>query len=85
MGFRTFVALYRAARVFLVTVWRVARQIFHETAGAVFFLFTVGGGVAAWREWRRASDAWVVTLCLLFTVMMAAFSVTSFRDAGRVR
>ena len=85
MGFRTVVALYRAARVLLVTIWRVARQIFHETAGAIFFLFTVGGGVASWREWRHASAAWVVMLCLLFTGMMAAFSVTSFRDAGRVR
>ena len=85
MPFRTIVALYRAARTFLVTVWRVTRQVFHETTGAIFLLFTVGGGFAAWREWRHASAPWIVTLCLLFAVMMAAFSATSFRDARRIR
>ena len=82
---RTIVALYRAVRVVLATIWRVTRQIFHETAGSVFFLFSIAGGVATWREWRHASAVWLVMLCLLFTVIMAIFSVTSFRDAGRVR
>lgn len=85
MPFRTIVALYRAARAFLVTLWRVTRQVFHETTGAIFLLFSLAGGLAAWREWRHASSAWIVALCLLFTLMMAAFSATSFRDARRVR
>lgn len=85
MPFRTIVALYRAARVFLATLWRIARQLFHETAGALFLVFSLSGASGAWRAWRHASSAWIVALCLLFTVMMAAFSATSFRDARRVR
>ena len=85
MPFRTIVALYRAARVFLVTFWRITRQLFHETTGALFLLLAVSGALSAWRAWRQASSAWIVALSLLFTLMMAAFSITSFRDARRVR
>ena len=85
MPFRTIVALYRAARIFLATLWRVARQVFHETAGAIFLVFAITGGFGAWREWKHASAAWIVTACVLFTLMMVAFSLTSFRDARRVR
>lgn len=85
MAFRTIVAVYRAARVFLITLWRVTRQVFHETTGALFLLFSISGAMGAWRAWRHASSAWIVVLCLLFTLMMATFSATSFRDARRVR
>jgi glycerol uptake facilitator-like aquaporin len=85
MPFRTIVALYHAVRIFLATLWRITRQLFHETAGALFLLFSVSGASGAWRAWRHASSAWIVALCLLFAAMMAAFSATSFRDAHRVR
>jgi hypothetical protein len=85
MPFRTIVALYRAVRIFLVTLWRIIRQLFHETAGALFLLFSLSGAVGTWRAWRSSSSAWIIALCLLFTCMMAAFSATSFRDARRVR
>ncbi len=85
MPFRVIVAFIRAVCVFLATVWRVARQLFHEAAGAAFLLFAFAWGLAALREWRRQSAPWLVAVCVCFTVMMAAFSLTSFRDARRVR
>ena len=85
MPFRTIVALYRGTRIFLATLWRVARQVFHETAGAIFLVFAITSGLGAWREWKHASAAWIVAACVLFTLMMVAFSLTSFRDARRVR
>jgi len=73
-----FVALLRS-------VWRVARELFHEITGALFGLFAVVGAASAWREWRRGSAEWTIGLALGFTVMMIAFAVASFRSARRVR
>ncbi len=70
---------------FARTLLRIARQVFHETAGAMFFFFAVLGGVAAWREWQKGSAQWLVALSIGFALMMAAFAVASFRSARRVR
>lgn len=78
-------ALLRAIRGFLVGAWRIVRQLFHEMTGALFALFAILGGAAAWREWQRGSAAWLVALAVAFTAMMAWFAVASFRDARRVR
>ncbi len=78
-------ALARAAGGFLRTLLRVARQLFHETIGALFFLFAIVGATAAWREWQKGSAQWLVGLAIGFTLMMAAFAVASFRSARRVR
>jgi hypothetical protein len=83
--FRAIVALYHAVRTVLVSLWRITRQLFHETTGALFLVLSLSGGLSAWRAWRHASSAWTLALCLFFTLVMAAFSATSFRDARRVR
>ncbi|HTQ86914.1 MAG TPA: hypothetical protein VMI93_11925 [Candidatus Solibacter sp.] len=89
---RLLVALWRAIRTFLDTLWRVTRQLFHEVAGSAFLLLSFGGGLSTWRYWRALppgshapSQFWAVGLAASFTLMMAAFSVSSFRSARRVR
>ncbi|HUJ75844.1 MAG TPA: hypothetical protein VL359_13340 [bacterium] len=89
---RLLLAIWRAIQSFLATLWRVARQLFHEVAGAAFLLLAVSGAVSTWRYWKlRPSDAhgaaglWSIGLAAAFTFMMAAFSVASFRSARRVR
>ena len=78
-------ALLKAAGVFLRACMRVARQLFHETTGTLFFLFAVLGGLAAWREWQKGSAQWLVGVSAGFALMMAAFAVAAFRSARRIR
>ena len=78
-------ALAQAAGGFLRTLLRIARQLFHETTGALFFLFTILGATAAWREWQKGSAQWQVVVAVAFTLMMAAFALAAFRSARRVR
>jgi hypothetical protein len=77
--------LRRAGGVFTRTLWRVARQVFHETTGALFAVFALAGGVAAWREWQRRDRTWLVWISIAFVVMMGSFAVVSFRKSRRVR
>ena len=70
---------------FLRSLWRVARQLFHEASGAFFLLFAVVVATSVWREWRRGSAEWLIGLSVAFTVMMTAFAIASFRSARRVR
>jgi glycerol uptake facilitator-like aquaporin len=92
MGVNVIVALWRALRTFLETLWRVTRQLFHEAAGTAFLLLALGGALSTWRYWKSrpaippvGSEFWAVSLAAMFTLMMAAFSVASFRSARRVR
>jgi hypothetical protein len=78
-------AFLRSARVFLRTLWRVTRQLFHEFTGALFALFSLYGGAAAWRQWRYARALWTVGVAALYALLMAAFSVIAFRSARKVR
>ena len=78
-------ALAAAAGSFLRTVWRVARQLFHETTGALFVVFALAGGVSAWREWHKGAAPWLIGMAIAFTLLMSAFAVSAFRAARRVR
>jgi len=89
---RLLLALWRAIQTFLDTLWRVARQLFHEVAGAAFLLLTFSGAFSTWRYWKSLppgthapSQFWAVGLAASFTLMMGAFSISSFRSARRVR
>ncbi len=77
--------LARAAGGFLRTLLRIARQLFHETTGALFFVFAILGATAAWREWQKGSAQWHVAVSIAFSLMMVAFAVGAFRSARRVR
>ncbi len=78
-------ALAKAGGGFARVLLRVARQLFHETTGAVFFTFAIAGVVAAWRQWQKGTAQWLVALAIGFALMMVAFAVGSFRSARRVR
>ena len=85
-------ALWQAVQTFLVTVWRVTRQLFHEVAGTAFLLLAAAGALSTWRYWKSrpamphaGSELWALCVAAAFTLMMAAFSVASFRSARRVR
>jgi hypothetical protein len=78
-------ALWKSFRVTLGTMWRVARQFFHEATGAMFGFFALYGALAAWRQWRNRPALWLMCFTIAYTVMMAAFAFVSFRRARRVR
>jgi glycerol uptake facilitator-like aquaporin len=78
-------AIIAAVQAFLRSIWRAARQLFHEITGAFFVLFASMGAVSAWRHWQRGSEIWLIGLSLAFALMMAAFAFASFRSARRVR
>ena len=84
MWTRVLGALLVALGGFLVTLWRIVRQLLHEMAGALFVLFAVLGGVSVWREWQRGSAEWILGVTAGFTAMMAAFAFASFRSARRL-
>jgi hypothetical protein len=73
-----------AARRFLRVFWRVSRQLFHETTGALFGILAVVWASSAWREWHHGAAQWMIALSLIFAVMMAVFAAGSFRRARRV-
>ncbi len=77
--------LAKSAGIVLRRLFRIARQLFHETTGSLFVLFALIGGVGAWREWHRGAAQWLIALSIAFALMMAVFAVSSFRSARRVR
>jgi len=85
MSARMLPALWRSMIVTLRVVWRVTRQVFHEMTGAFFGIFAAWAAFAAWKEWKHRPALWLVGVALVYAIMMAAFSVASFRRARRVR
>ena len=78
-------ALRKSAKVTLPVLWRAARQLFHEMAGALFAIFAMFGAMSAWRQWKNHPVAWVIGFALVYALMMAAFSFLAFRSARRIR
>jgi len=78
-------ALWRSIVVTMRTLWRVARQLFHETTGALFGLFAAWAAFAAWKQWKQRPALWLMGFAIIYAVMMAAFAFASFRRARRVR
>lgn len=76
---------WRAGRTMLRTFWKLARQLFHETAGALFALFGIYTGTAAWKQLRQPGGAWIGVLAAAYAAMMVFFSIWAFRRARRVR
>jgi len=78
--------LWQSIKVTLRVLWRVIRQLFHETTGALFGLFAVFGAVVAWREWKHGSSVlWIMAVAIAYAIMMGAFAFGAFRKARRVR
>jgi hypothetical protein len=72
-------------RGFFATLWRVVRQIFHETTGAMFLVLAFFWIVAAVRQWRSGAETWLLVVLGSFAVVLIFFGVTSFLSARRVR
>lgn len=85
MSTRLASALRYAGGSFLRSAWRVGRRLFHEVTGSFFAVFALGWAGTAWREWHHGAARWLVALAIGFAMMMAAFAVTSFLQAHRVR
>jgi len=69
----------------LRVIWRVVRQLFHETTGVFFALFALYGAIAAWRAWKYHPASWVIGFAVIYALMMATFAVFAFRRARRIR
>jgi hypothetical protein len=78
-------ALWRSAGVTFRALSRVARQVFHEFAGAMFMIFAGFGALAAWRQWKTRPVLWLIGFAIVYVLMMAIFGLVSFRRARRVR
>ena len=70
---------------FFRTLWRVARQVFHESTGAMFLILALFWSAAAVRQWQRGSTTWTWLALGGFALVLITFGVTSFRAARRVR
>jgi hypothetical protein len=80
-----FPALWRSCGVTFRALWRVARQVFHEFAGAMFIIFAAYGVLAAWRQWKTRPVLWLIGIAVIYALLMAIFGLVSFRRARRVR
>jgi len=72
-------------RGFFRALWKAARQIFHETIGAVFFLLALTWANAALRYWRQHAPNWEWRTGVGMALAMTIFGLISFRAARRVR
>lgn len=72
-------------RGFFRALWRAARQVFHETTGAVFFILALTWTNAALRYWRQHAPNWEWRTSVGMALVMVIFGVVSFRAARRVR
>jgi membrane associated rhomboid family serine protease len=79
--------LWQSILIALRVIWRVVRQVFHETTGVFFGLFSIYGAIAAYREWKYHPTFWplIIAFAGVYTAMMAAFAFFAFRRARRIR
>jgi hypothetical protein len=70
---------------FFRTLWRVLRQVFHESTGAVFLILALFWSAAAVRQWMRGASPWMWMALGGFALILISFGVSSFRAARRVR
>ncbi|MFZ0739758.1 MAG: hypothetical protein WA002_13305 [Candidatus Acidiferrales bacterium] len=85
MGIEWIAAAWKSAMIVFRTLWKAARQLFHEMTGTLFALFAVSGVLALWRQWTGPRIHWLLAATILYVLMMALFAWTSFRSARRVR
>jgi len=77
--------LWRSTKTTLRVLWCAARQLFHESTGALFGIFAAYGAWAAWRQWKHRVALWLMSFAIVYAVMMAGFAWDAFRRARRVR
>jgi hypothetical protein len=66
-------------------LWRVLKQLFHETTGAVFAVLALAWINSAVRAWTRDVAHWLIALAVCVAGLFGFFSVTQFIRARKVR
>jgi hypothetical protein len=77
-------AQQKPRRGFFRTMWRLLRQLFHETTGALFAAMSLACANSSVRAWRAGESRWIVWLPVAYAAMMGYFAVTSFLKARKV-
>jgi hypothetical protein len=74
------------AEGFFRTLFRVARAVFHETVGALFFVLALTWLTATFRMWQQDTYShWILIAAGSFALVLIVFGILSFRAARRVR
>jgi hypothetical protein len=91
---RTISAARNAISTVLRSLYRVAHRLWHEVMGSVFIVFSLVGGLAVYREYRKYSlqtphpSASHLIAAGVFTLVFFYFGISSFWRAhvgGRAR
>jgi hypothetical protein len=73
-----------APKGFFGRLWRALKQLFHEMTATVFAILSLVMLSSTIRAWQAGGTHWILALPLAYALLMAYFSVTSFRNARRV-
>jgi hypothetical protein len=65
-------------------LWRVLKQLFHETTGAAFAVLALAWLNAALRAWSRDAARWLIIMAVAVAILFVFFAVTSFRRARKL-
>lgn len=65
--------------------WLALKQLFHELIGAIFAVLSLFWLQNVFRAWSRDAAHWLIGASLFLSLLMAAFSFTSFRAARRAQ
>jgi len=60
---------------------RALKQIFYETAGAIFAILAFAWLNSAFRAWTRDVAYWLIAVAILVALLFVFFAVSSFRRA----
>lgn len=65
-------------------LWRVAKQLFYEAAGAVFAILAFAWLNSAFRAWTRDVAPWLIGVSVAVALLFVFFAVSSFRRARQL-
>ena len=65
-------------------LWRVAKQLFYETMGAIFAVLALAWSNYAFRAWTRDVAHWLIAVTVAVAILFIFFAVTSFRSARQL-
>jgi cell division protein FtsW (lipid II flippase) len=62
-------------------LWRVLKQLFYETVGAMFAILAFVWFNYAFRAWTRDVAHWLIAVSVAVALIFVFFAVSSFRRA----
>jgi hypothetical protein len=62
-------------------LWRVLKQLFYETVGAMFAILALVWLNYAFRAWTRDVARWLIATTIAMALLFVFFAVSSFRRA----